>query len=81
MNTAKISITCELNSELISAFVNSLHAQRAGAMREDYPWYDKQIKRAENLDPDRTELAQFLMMRAGFQSINGGVAADFSEAE
>lgn len=72
-----IGLKVELNTELLDAFLNHLHDGSAGSVMEDRPWFDAQIKRAENLDPDRKELSLFIAMEAGFQGASGYTATDY----
>jgi len=64
MKTAQVSF--EFSKELAEVYIEHLKDRRAGSVREDRPWYDRMIARAEALNPDRRDLTEFLMFRAGF---------------
>jgi hypothetical protein len=79
-----VQIPYDGEAKLQGAFEQHLHACLAGCkFDEDRKFAEKSLDRAERFgDPDRTELAIFLMRRAGFGSVRGGnpiIAYDFED--
>jgi len=76
--TIEVGVRIKLNDALLSAFIEHLHGVKAGSIREDIPWAEAQIERAENNDPDPQELMSFIMTSPGqFESVDGVTFGDW----
>lgn len=76
MKTHTITAKIEVNRELQNAFILHVREHQAGHAAHDLDGRDfdeKIIQRAERGDLDREELAWFLLSRAGFGGMSGGI--------
>ena len=74
-----MKVTIEIdNHSVLNPFIQDLEMRKAGSVKEDQTWFEKQIARAESGNPDRRELGLFLAFRAGFESAAGYYVSDFN---
>ena len=78
----KLNISAKVvwDRNLKNAFIKWLNQGKCGSVEEDRGWYDEQIARAEKNNPDRSELANYLMAEAGFGA-SDSVFRGFEEHE
>ena len=71
-NRMTLTLTVELNQDLLDALRLSVQAQQQGAARDDQPAYDVRLDAIDNDEPMADDVADFVLNRAGFGMIQVG---------
>jgi len=64
-----LTLTVELNQDLLDALRLSVQAQQQGAARDDQPAYDMRLDAIDRDKPMADDVADFVLNRAGFGMI------------
>ena len=72
MNRMTLTLTVELNQDLLDALRLSVQAQQQGASRDDQPAYDVRLDAIDSDRPMADDVADFVLNRAGFGMIRVG---------